>query len=307
MQVLEFLALDNPVAPTMSEIARRTGLSKATCHSILLALAEGGYVRRDPMSLTYSLGPGLITLGASAASSLRLPEVARSEMELLSDMLGLTTVAAVTAGTHLVVISTVSPSQSFHVTLPIGQMVPFAPPLGAAFVAWASTREVDAWLDRAPRGLNEVERRHFYAALAAVREHGYSVTLSDPRGREFAEAVEQAARHPESQAARTHRDELIGELAMTTLPATLEEGRTYRLTQLSAPVFDDAGSVVLVVLCIAVGLELTTEQIAVHGQAVRQAADRLTRSIASNPAADSSTESTKVPDVGPSTPTARSG
>jgi DNA-binding IclR family transcriptional regulator len=284
MQVLEFLAVENSAAPTLSEIARRTGMSKATCHSVLLALGEGGYVRRDPSSLVYSLGPGLITLGASAASSLRLPEIARSEMEALTDALGLTTVAAVSAGSHLVVISTVSPHQSFQVTMPIGQMVPFAPPLGGAFVAWAPKHEVDAWLDRAPRELSEGERQHFYSALAMAREHGYSVTLSDPRGREFAEAVEQAARHPESQEARSRRDELIGELGTTYLPASLETGRTYRLTQVSAPVFDHAGAVVMILLCVAVGLELATGQLEVYGQTVRRAADRLTQSIAPGPA-----------------------
>ncbi len=63
MQVLEFLTVESSAAPTLSEIARRTGMSKATCHSVLLALGEGGYVRRDPSSLVYSLGPGLHHLG----------------------------------------------------------------------------------------------------------------------------------------------------------------------------------------------------------------------------------------------------
>ena len=66
MDVLECLAASGSEAPTMSEIARRTGQSKATCHSVLLALTKGGYVRRDPASLAYSLGPGLISLGALA-------------------------------------------------------------------------------------------------------------------------------------------------------------------------------------------------------------------------------------------------
>jgi len=63
VDVLEFLATRPADAPTMSEIARRTGLNKATCQSVLLALAERGYVLRDASSLGYSLGPVLIPLG----------------------------------------------------------------------------------------------------------------------------------------------------------------------------------------------------------------------------------------------------
>ncbi len=274
MQVLEFLYRDHAAAPTMSEIARRTGLSKATCHSVLLALSEGGYVRRDPKSLVYSLGPGLISLGSAASSSLLLPAIARSEMEALSAALGVTTVAAVSAGSHLVAISTVSPAQSFQVSLPVGQMVPFAPPLGAAFIAWSTKREIEAWLDRAPRRLTEDERQHFGEALSVVREQGYSVTLSEPLGRHLGREVD-----PTAEATPLPPSEPIGKFGGVYLPTSLVEDRTYRLTQLSAPVFDRTGVVSLVILGVAVGLELTTAQIASYGDQVRQAASRLELAI----------------------------
>ena len=114
MDVLECLAASGPSPPTMSEIARRTGQSKATCHSVLLALVAGGYVRRDPTSLAYSLGAGLINLGSLASSALKLPEVARHEMEMLSEDLGVSTAAAIASGTHLVVISASGPAQPFQ-------------------------------------------------------------------------------------------------------------------------------------------------------------------------------------------------
>jgi DNA-binding IclR family transcriptional regulator len=115
--------------------------------------------------------------------------------------------------------------------------------------------------------------------LDAVREHGYSVTLDDPAGRQFAEAVEQAAIHPESPEAQARRDQTISNLGTSYLPAAFEEGRTYRLTQISAPVFGHDGTVAMVVLGIAVGLEVTTEQIAAYGRRLREATDRLTEAI----------------------------
>jgi len=200
-------------------------------------------------------------------------------MEALSDTLGVTTAAAVATGTNLLVISAVGPPLPFQMTLPIGQLVPFAPPLGAAHVAWSPRREIEAWLDRSPRALSESERQHFRAALEAVREHGYSVTLNDRVGIEFGLAVGQFAIHPESRNAHSRRDELIGELGTNYLPVTLEDGRIYRLTQVSAPVFDHTGTVAMVVLAIAVGLELATDQIVAYAETVRAAAARLTQAI----------------------------
>jgi hypothetical protein len=158
-------------------------------------------------------------------------------------------------------------------------MVPFVPPLGAAFVAWAPRAEVEAWLDRSPRRLSASERRHFRAALEAVREHGYSVTLAVRVGVELGLPVEQVASHSGSRGARSRRDELFGELGTAYLPAALAEGHTYRLTQVSAPVFDHAGAVAMVVLAIPAGLELATDQIATYAETLREAAARLTRAI----------------------------
>ncbi len=284
VDVLEFLATRPADAPTMSEIARRTGLNKATCQSVLLALAERGYVLRDASSLGYSLGPVLIPLGTLASSSLRLPQIAQPEMETLSNTLGVTTVAAVTAGAHMMVVSAVGAPQPFHVSPEVGQLVPFVPPLGAAFVAWAPRTEVDAWLNRALRRLNQAERQHFLEALEVVRANGYSVTLDHAVRGEFGRTVEQLAIHPDSQEAQSRRDALIAELGVTNyLPVKLEHGRTYRLTQVSAPVFDHAGTVALVLLIVALGLELETEQIAACGQRVREAAARITELVAGVP------------------------
>lgn len=276
MEVLELLA-GGPEAATLSEIARRTGQSKATCQSVLLALVQGGHVRRDPSSLAYSLGPGLIAFGVAAASNLQLPDGTRAEMEALARALGVTAVAAVASGTSLVIADAVDPPRPFHMALPVGQRVPFAPPLGAAFIAWASETEVEAWLARAPRPLSAAERHHLLDALAVVRRHGYSVTLDRPETRRFAEAFEEAATHPQSRMARSRRDELLGELTVEMLPVTLEPGRVHRLTQVSAPVFGSDGGVAMILLGSAVGLEASAGEVAAHGERISAAAGRLTR------------------------------
>jgi DNA-binding IclR family transcriptional regulator len=104
-------------------------------------------------------------------------------------------------------------------------------------------------------------------------------TLDDPVRAEFSRAVKQAASHPESRQAQSRRDATIAQPGTSYLPVKLEPARTYRLTQVSAPVFDQAGAVAMVVLVVAVGLELATEEIAARGDRVRETAARLTAAI----------------------------
>ena len=68
--VLHLLAEDPSSAWSLADIARRTDLSYASAHSVVSALEESGLVRRHPRTRAYTLGPGLIGLGAAARRGL---------------------------------------------------------------------------------------------------------------------------------------------------------------------------------------------------------------------------------------------
>src|SRR5207248_704067 len=61
--VLNFLTAHPDESFTLSELARRLGLNKATCHALLMTLTEAGYVLRHPTRMTYMLGPALVAAG----------------------------------------------------------------------------------------------------------------------------------------------------------------------------------------------------------------------------------------------------
>ena len=85
---------------------------------------------------------------------------------------------------------------------------------------------------------------------------------------------------------RTRRDELIRRLAdVDYLPTHFEPGVTYRITQISAPVFDHSGEVTMMLAVTAIGLELGLPGILQHGRTVRAAADRVTAAIGGAPPA----------------------
>ncbi|MFL5838358.1 MAG: helix-turn-helix domain-containing protein, partial [Solirubrobacteraceae bacterium] len=80
---LEVIRAFDAEAPelTLSDVARRTGLSRAAARRFLLTLAELGYVRTDGRH--FSLSPRVLELGYAYLSSLSLPEVAEPHLEAL--------------------------------------------------------------------------------------------------------------------------------------------------------------------------------------------------------------------------------
>lgn len=59
--VLERLG-ETPAGMTLSEVARATGLPAATCHRLLFALEEAGFVARAPDGRRWQLGPAIVRL-----------------------------------------------------------------------------------------------------------------------------------------------------------------------------------------------------------------------------------------------------
>ena len=139
-----------------------------------------GYGRFTPASLA--------AWESDLALQVRSADLARPEMEAVADQLGVEIVASTVAGDQMVLIATANKSApSSDAPINMGQRIPFAPPLGTVFVAWASPHAQKAWLDRLGRD-PYLERAAILATLAEIRKHGYSVG----RGRAWHTDVRQA-------------------------------------------------------------------------------------------------------------------
>jgi DNA-binding IclR family transcriptional regulator len=66
---------------TLSEVARKTGLTRAAARRFLLTLSDLGYVRTDGRQ--FELTPRVLELGYAYLSSAGLPEVAQPHLERL--------------------------------------------------------------------------------------------------------------------------------------------------------------------------------------------------------------------------------
>ena len=273
--VLDHLATNPEGAFSVTELARSVGAPRASCDSVLLALAERGLVQRDP-GRRYSLGPACRTLGEAA----RVAGASLTALEPVADELARAT-ATCTAISSLVggqcrVERTFDHGPAFGLRARVGESVPLVPPFGAVFVAWDGDAAIDAWLDRAGDTLRPAERAHTHAALAAVRERGYSISVAGVHP-ELRRMLEDLADHAPDAATLDARDALIRAVSPREyLPVTVATDVPQRVNQMSAPVFDARGRVPYAFMVLGPSYEMAADEIAALGDALLGAAGTAT-------------------------------
>jgi len=237
IQILDRLAADPFRAFTMSEIMRDTEINVASCHTILTAMTERGYLQRNHAQKTYTLGPVLAALGQTAFLSQPLITRAWNEAKAMTERIGYSVLLTVAVGDEIVAIFTLDDKPSPGHRLRVGQRVPFAPPLGAPFVAWSSEEAADAWLARLG-DIDDATMAEWRSALALVKQRGFQVTLRAPDP-ELATVMDEIASGKAPLTAQrewAHYFEAGNRRLLQ--PAQIEPDALYPVVLIAAPVFD---------------------------------------------------------------------
>ncbi|WP_138445103.1 IclR family transcriptional regulator domain-containing protein [Sinomonas susongensis] len=163
---------------TLSEVATRTELTRATARRFLHTLVELGYMRTD--GRLFALTPLVLQLGYSYLSAQRLPELAQPFLEDLSHREGESTSMAILDGTDIVYLARIhtrriisvgiSPGTRFpaHATS-MGRVLLAALP-GADLATYFATARLDPLTPRTLTSREAIE-----AELTRVRGQGYAV------------------------------------------------------------------------------------------------------------------------------------
>jgi DNA-binding IclR family transcriptional regulator len=173
MQILEVLRRHTSEPLTLSDIARATGIHKATVSSTLTTMASYDLVRRDD-ALRYSIGGGFVRLGHAFARQYPQFVHGREEIVRLVASTGLSCAAIARDGEDLVVLDMLGNSQPAHLYMRIGTRVPLVPPVGTIFKAWAKPDEMDAWI-AAMQAEFGGERSEYLSAVTTLRARGFSL------------------------------------------------------------------------------------------------------------------------------------
>lgn len=175
LAVIRAFDTDHPVM-TLTEVAARTDLTRATARRFLHTLLELGYVRTD--GKTFALTARVLQLGYAYLSGLSLPQLAQPHLEELSLKLGESTSAAVLDGTDIAYVARVATRRIMNVGITVGTRFPaHATSMGRVLLAALSPLELKAYLALAevrpltPRALGTP--KELLAVLDTVRAQGW--------------------------------------------------------------------------------------------------------------------------------------
>jgi len=267
--ILELLAAHPGDRFTLSEVARRCSLNKATAHALLAALSQRGILLRHPDEKRYSLGPRLVAIGAAAQRGYTAIDFAPAALDRLSVATGRWSRAFARREDRVTVVAQTHAPADVDPLDPV--TLPLTPPLGALWMAWSDRPSVEAWLARAAAA-DAVGPAQ--AALPAIRRAGYAVTRASPELR----------RRPTPDEVRA----LLAAIGRQHLLLTdADDAGTYRIADVAAAVFDASGTVALVVA--VSGLDdgdLRGTEIREIGARVAATADALTAAVQGRPPED---------------------
>lgn len=162
----------------LTEIIAATGLPLATVHRLLATLAGRGYVRQDPESRRYVLGPGVLRLREPVDRL--LATWARPHLSLLAHTVRETANLAVLDDDHVLYVAQVAPPRKLRMFTQVGNRVlPHTNAVGKVLLAARPRAEAERVVARlglparTPTTITDPAR--FFAELDEVAERGYAV------------------------------------------------------------------------------------------------------------------------------------
>jgi IclR family transcriptional regulator, pca regulon regulatory protein len=163
---------------TLSEVAERTGLTRATARRVLLTLAELGYVTQSGRS--FSLTPKVLDLGYSFLSSFQIVDLAQPTMERLVDEVRESSSMSILDGSEIVYVARVPTTRIMTISLALGSRLPAYPTsMGRVLLAGLPEDVFEAYLTSTtlesltPHTITDP--LEFRAAIDRCREQGHAL------------------------------------------------------------------------------------------------------------------------------------
>lgn len=179
LQIIDILAQSRD-GLGVSDIARRSGLSKSSTHRLLQTLAQEGFIAQDGDSSRYRLSLKLLWLASSLVDGLGLDQLVRPLLEELAAATRETVHMAMLDGNMAVYVVKIDSPNSIRMYSRVGRPVPLhCTGLGKAILAHLPderAREIVAAEGLSRRTVNTItEPKALFDHLAQVRARGYAL------------------------------------------------------------------------------------------------------------------------------------
>lgn len=233
-----------------------------------LVFFQGGYGRFSSLSLA--------AWESDLALQMRSADLARPHMEALAEELEVECVASAIVGPDMVLIARAGKLESSALPTAVGQRIPFEPPVGAAFVAWAPASAQKAWFDRLPNNAPDGYLDALQRTVSDVHAAGHSVG----RGHRWHSQAAQVLSRDEPS---LHQDETTEQLhqLIGLLPPDYESptADTDDIRTVSTPVFGPGGIVVMVLSAVVASRRSLAADLAFTVDRLRGAAAAVTEAL----------------------------
>lgn len=177
LSVINSFSKEHP-SQTLSEVAGRTGLTRATSRRLLLTLLDLGYV--DQNGRAFSLTPKVLDLGYSFLSSFHVVEVAQPSMERLVDAVHESSSMSVLDGAEIVYVARVPTTRIMTIALALGSRLPAYPTsMGRVLLSGLSDEDLKEYISRTkfekltPNTITDPRRLR--SILSKVRSDGFAL------------------------------------------------------------------------------------------------------------------------------------
>jgi IclR family pca regulon transcriptional regulator len=229
---------------TVSQVATRAGLTRASARRFLLTLQELGYVGSEDR--LFFLRPRILDLGFAYLSSVPVFDIVEAHMEPMVQQVQESSSASVLDGTDIIYTVRVPTKRIMSIQIEVGSRLPaYATSMGRVLLASLPPAELDEYFEQAkleqltPKTLTDEAKLR--AELDQVRKKGWclldqelevgvrsiAVPLHDVNGKVF------AAMNISTNATRVPAERLVGDYLATlrkTATAIEEEIQARRLS-----------------------------------------------------------------------------
>ncbi len=177
LKLLDFFS-DKVSEIGLSELARLSGIDKATVLRMLSDMAESGFVEQNPENKRWRLGAGILRLARLREASQPVTRVLTPILERLAAETGETAHVSLASGRDLANIGVAEPARANRVHIEPGLILPLhATASGVAFVAFTRPDLRERVLARklpAITGTTPVTREALAALVATAGARGYA-------------------------------------------------------------------------------------------------------------------------------------
>ncbi|WP_412505273.1 IclR family transcriptional regulator C-terminal domain-containing protein [Roseovarius sp. SYSU LYC5161] len=177
LQVIECFGAETPRL-TITDVARRTGLDRATARRCLLTLHAQGYAEYD--GKFFAATPRILRLGMGALASLLLPQIVQPWLDQLSEKIGESASVSILDETEIVYLARAAQRRVMSIGLMPGSRLPaHCTSMGQVLLAALPEEEARALVERSdlsPRtAFSLTDPEEIMARIANVCRDGYAV------------------------------------------------------------------------------------------------------------------------------------